>query len=212
MSRPAVRVACCQRTWLRVVAGRRDRRSRACHRCCVGCAFIPAGQSATGWRMSFARHAGHSRRRQQTRDMDDVPLGAATVSFPGHRTAAACWPSPRPVPPSTRQAATRSQRWRRCRRGDPHRVALLRTASALALVRGGADQDVVVVTLPSATATPMRRRVLSAQVWGSSRGRPTAAGCSSSWPAADQSGVVPVSWHAEDRRGLTHRPPVLRVA
>jgi WD40-like Beta Propeller Repeat len=70
--------------------------------------------------------------------------------------------------------------------------AQIRTASlspdgsALALVRGGADQDVVVVTLPSATATPMRRRVLSGTGLGQLAWSPDGRWLLVSWPAADQ--------------------------
>ena len=71
--------------------------------------------------------------------------------------------------------------------GAPIRTASLSPdGGALALIRGGADQDVVVSTFPSATATPVRRRVLSGAGLGQLAWSPDGRWLLVSWPAADQ--------------------------
>jgi hypothetical protein len=71
-------------------------------------------------------------------------------------------------------------------------AATIRTASlspdggAIALIRGGSDQDVVVLKLASATATPTRRRVLSGAGLGQLAWSPDGRWLLVSWPAADQ--------------------------
>ena len=93
-------------------------------------------------------------------------------------------------------------------RADPH-GSLSPDGKTLALIRGAADQDAVVLNVGSserpAAPRAVGRRSAPARVVAR---RPLAA---RQLARRRSVGVRPGRRHAEDRRGLAHRPPVLRA-
>jgi hypothetical protein len=170
---------------LRVVAGD----GTGDHVLATGVASVaPSWQPGSPYRLAYVTRAGmlvirgaDSTHVTWTTSLSGRPRELAWSSD-GHRLLAVTTTRATVYAPGGRSIATIA-----ALAGAPIRTASLSPdGRALALIRGGADQDVVVVALPSATATPVRRRVLSGAGLGQLAWSPDGRWLLVSWPAADQ--------------------------
>lgn len=196
LTRPAVRdprwyvptgyrVAYLSRHSLRVVAGD----GTGDHVLATGVASVaPSWQPGSPYRLAYVTRAG----TLVVRGADSKQV-AGTASLSGSPRELA-WSSDgrRLLAVTTTGATVYGPRGRSIATIAALPGATIRAASmspdggALALIRGGAEQDVVVLKLAPATATPTRRRVLSGVGLGQLAWSPDGRWLLVSWPAADQ--------------------------